>query len=226
MIVVALLIEWSALSHAFHPTSIPPLLDVPVFSLSTLGGDGESPSAGKSTMNILTYASPVSIKPRRIWSIGLYKGTMSHENFVREKRGVLQMLRPEHAYCRGAGASGETGELIRVLGGSSGLDVDKRNICAGLGYKWEKLPQDEEEGGDLEWPDVLPSCVYYLKLKLVGNLIDCGSHEVALCEVVSMISDDDVQNAADELDSLSTRKLREMSIISELGRIVPLETTT
>jgi len=145
---------------------------------------------------------------------------------------VLQMLRPEHAYCKGTKTAGEealaqAGELIRVLGGSSGIDVDKRAVCAELGYAWEKLlpeEEEEEEEGEVEWPHVLPSCVYYLKLELVGDLIDCGSHEVALCKVVSMISDGEVQNAADELSSLSTRKLRELSIISELGRVIPLET--
>lgn len=173
-------------------------------------------------MNILTYASPISVKPHRMWSISLYKGTMSHENFAREKRGVLQMLRPEHAHCKAAGEAGEAaGELIRVLGGSSGLDVDKRAACAELGYAWERLP---EEGGGIEWPYVLPSCFYYLKLELVGDLIDCGSHEVALCKVVSMITDVVEQYPEGEMDSLSTQKLREMSVISELGRVIPLDT--
>lgn len=136
------------------------------------------------------------------------------------------MLRPEHARCKGTGETGEAGELIRVLGGSSGRDVDKRAICAELGYAWEKLPDDNETDVDdeAEWPHVLPSCVYYLKLELVGEMVDCGSHEVALCKVVSMISDEGIDNASDELDSLSTRRLREDSIISEFGRVVvPLE---
>lgn len=156
---------------------------------------------------------------------------MSHENFARERRGVLQLLRPEHANVCGK-ENGVAGELIRVLGGSSGRDVDKENACAGLGYKWTSLDnyhlQNEEPhggGGEeddsqiIEWPQILPSCIYYLKLELVGELIDCGSHEVALCKVVSMISDDGVQ----ELDYLSTRKLRDMGIISEFGRVVPME---
>ncbi|KAL7527314.1 hypothetical protein ACHAXR_005699 [Thalassiosira sp. AJA248-18] len=212
--IALLLLKCISIGYAFHATSTPPLLDVPVFSLSTCGD--ESPNS-KSTMNILTYASPISIKPHRMWSISLYKGTMSHENFSREKKGVLQMLRPEHAHCTGKMEEAATGELIRVLGGSSGRDVDKREVCTELGYAWEKLPEGEEGGA--EWPHVLPSCVYYLKLELVGDLIDCGSHDVALCKVVSMTSDEEIENAADELDSLSTRKLRDMSIISELGRI-------
>ena len=65
-------------------------------------------------MNILTYASPVAVSLDRMWSIGLYKGTMSYENFAREGRGVLQMLRPEHAAC--AGADGGLGGLNGLWG--------------------------------------------------------------------------------------------------------------
>ena len=189
------------------------------------GGDGDSDVGGisesgsrRSTMNILTYASPVSIKPRRMWCIGLYRGTMSHENFARERRGVLQLLRPEHATRNREG--GVEGGLIRVLGGSSGRDVDKRGKWEKLGYAWERLPEGSEDADDGDWPEVLPSCSYYLKLQLVGDLIDCGSHDVALCEVVAMLSSDEVIEGA-ELDSLSTRGLRRDSIISEFGRIVP-----
>ncbi|KAL9190676.1 hypothetical protein ACHAXT_000382 [Thalassiosira profunda] len=169
-------------------------------------------------MNILTYASPVSIRPHRMWAISLYKETLSYANFVRERRGVLQLLKPEHADCKSK--EGEMGELIRVLGGSSGRDADKREACKELGYAWERLPDEGAEKG-INWPEVLPSCAYYLKLELVGELIDCGSHDVALCKVVAMISDREVVDAAEELDSLSTRQLREMKVISELGRVVP-----
>ena len=209
-------------ANAFHSTSFPPLLDVPVYSLSTLGssdnGNGTTTN-NKSTMNILTYATPVSIKPYRMWSISLYKGTLSHENFTRNRRGILQLLCPEHASCKGK--SGVEGELIRLLGGSSGNDIDKRILCEEMGYEWENLPNEKEE--DIEWPSVLPSCIYYLKLELVGDMIDCGSHEVALCKVVSMISSEEITDASEELDSLSTRQLRRDSIISELGRVIPLD---
>ena len=139
------------------------------------------------------------------------------------------MLRPEHA--TGTRTDGNTtgedavGALIRTVGGSSGRDVNKRAVCEELGYSWEQLPEDKEEKEEVDdWPHVLPSCLYYLKLELVGELIDCGSHEVALCKVINMVSlQEETDHGATELDSLSTRKLREMSIISELGRVIPLE---
>ena len=205
-------------ASALQATSIPPLIDVPTFSLSTVGSDGSS-----STMNILTYASPVAIKPHRMWSISLYKGTQSHENFAKAQRGILQLLRPDHASCKGDEDGDTSGKLIRVLGGNSGRDVDKQAICDELGFQWKKLECNEGEI-DNGWPKVLPGCVYYLKLELVGEMIDCGSHDVALCRVVEMISEDDsIIDAADELDYISTRALRKIDLISEFGRIKDVE---
>ncbi len=89
-----------------------------------------------------------------------------------------------------------------------------------MGYAWERLPAggDDEDDED-NWPDVLPYCLYYLKLELVGDVINCGSHDVAICKVLEMISSEEVI-AGDEMDILLTRELRERSIISELGRVV------
>ena len=55
---------------------VAPLLDVPVYSLATLNGDGST------NMNILTYASPMGIRPERLWQISLYRGTRTHANFA------------------------------------------------------------------------------------------------------------------------------------------------
>ena len=125
-----LLCRYTKAAFAYHSTSIPPLLNVPVYSLSTLGDSSSSTGTcgnqGGSTMNILTYATPVSSAPHRMWCISLYKGTSSYENFARERRGVLQLLRPEHARSirsgdDALGRKGKGGNLIRLLGGSSGL---------------------------------------------------------------------------------------------------------
>ncbi len=135
------------------------------------------------------------------------------------------MLGPEHFRSISSGddalrRKGEGGDLIRLLGGSSGRDVNKSELCANLGYQWESLPRDDEanEKEHAAWPQVLPSCLFYLKLELVGDLIDCGSHEVALCRVVAMLSGVDANDI--ELVFLSTRELRRESIISELGRVI------
>ena len=214
----------STAAYSYQATTIPPLIDVPTWSLSTKTSSNNDDTDAVSTMNILTYASPVAIQPYRMWSISLYKGTLSHENFVKERRGILQLLRPKHALKVDDDIDGgKHGALIRVLGGSSGRDVDKETVCEELGFPWQTLECKGEskvnDDNDV-WPKVLPHCVYYLKLELVGEMIDCGSHDVALCRVVDMVMTTDDENTnTNELDYISTRKLRDMDVISELGRI-------
>ncbi|KAJ1427306.1 hypothetical protein B484DRAFT_307296, partial [Ochromonadaceae sp. CCMP2298] len=94
-------------------------LDVPVWSLATLNADGST------NMNIVTYASSVSMKPPK-WALSLYKGSLSHENFRQRGWGMLQQLTLRHAPC------------VALLGKQSGRDLDKmaelQRLGAGLGF--------------------------------------------------------------------------------------------
>ncbi len=188
--------------YSLQLTSIPPLLDVPTYSLATRDNDD-----GKTGMNIVTYATPVSITPDRIWSIGLYKGTVTHENFSKSKKGVLQLLSPKHS------------KIVALLGGKSNRDVDKRLECEKLGFEWISLSTsgDEDCVESSGNPEVLPDCACYLVISLVGDLIDCGSHDVALCKVESIL----VGNGQDapSRSYLNTASLRKMGIITEQGRV-------
>ncbi|KAH8064755.1 hypothetical protein JL722_1636 [Aureococcus anophagefferens] len=121
-----------------------PLLDAPVYSLATLNGDGSS------NMNIVTYASPVGIRPERRWTLSLYRGTRSHANFAARRRGVLQLLREAHA------------PATHALGGVSAAKddaVDKAAACEALGLGWEACGDWDER--------VLPGCAVYLRLEAV-----------------------------------------------------------
>ncbi len=69
----------------------PPVLTSPVFSLATLD------ASGATNMNLLTYVSPVGIRPDRLWTISLFRKTASAENFVARRTGVLQQLTHAHA---------------------------------------------------------------------------------------------------------------------------------
>jgi hypothetical protein len=84
-----------------------------VYSLSSRGADGGTP-----TLNIVTYASPIAIKPARKYAVGLYAGTLSWQNVRATGRGVLQVravrarararartppVRREHCRLRGCG---------------------------------------------------------------------------------------------------------------------------
>lgn len=186
--------------NSLEVTSIPPLINVPTYSLATRNSDG------KTGMNILTYATPISIRPDRMWSIGLFKGTVAHENFKNEGKGILQLLKPSHA------------KVVPILGGKSGRDIDKRAECERLGHTWMKpseIPFKEEDHDAC--PELLPDCACYLKLELVGDLIDCGSHDLALCKVESIL----VNNGEEEPDTnyLDTASLRDMGIITKQGRV-------
>lgn len=92
-IALLLLVPAAALSSSPAPAALqtletPPVLNVPVYALSTLDA-----ATGDATMNILTYAAPVGIRPARRWCISLYRPTRSHTNFAARRTGVLQLLR-------------------------------------------------------------------------------------------------------------------------------------
>jgi len=190
------------LAHAFHSTEVPPLVDVPVWSVASLNEDGST------NANIVTYATPVSIRPERLYSLGLFKQTKTYENFCRERKCVLQLLTAKHI------------PLVRLLGGKSGNDIDKSAGCAKVSPDFSL--QNIDNGGDECTPKVLPSCAYYLKLSAVGDIVDGGeSHDIAICKVDEMLlpGDGNDDHVANSEEYLSTAKLRELGIITEQGRI-------
>ena len=63
-------------------------------------------------MNIMTYVTPVSMKPKH-YILAIYYGTQTLENWSYTHRGILQILAPEHA------------SLVGVLGKKSGISYDK-----------------------------------------------------------------------------------------------------
>lgn len=204
---ISLLLRDSTTVCSLTVTETPPLLDVPTYSFATKDGT-------TTGMNVLTYATPVSVRPDRIWSIGLYKGTVAHEQFSKTGRGVLQMLKPQHAI------------LVSLLGGSSGRDVDKREECAKLGFPWMQHDHTGDKNNncdddDDKMPELLPDCACYLELSLIGSLVDCGSHDVALCKVKQMFVPDNQDSSNDDNDDsyLNTRSLRKLGIITKLGRV-------
>mmetsp|Transcript_6895 Transcript_6895/g.13643 ORF Transcript_6895/g.13643 Transcript_6895/m.13643 type:complete len:237 (-) Transcript_6895:50-760(-) len=201
-------------SARVRSTVTPPLLNSPVYSLATRCEDG------RTGMNIHTYATPVGATPVRKWAVGLYRGTQTHENFAREGRGILQLLRPQHA------------SLVTMLGGSSGRDIDKRSKCAELGFEWITLARAAEaanteaegkeganDGAATDDPLLLPGCAAYVKLRQEGALIDAGGHEVAICVCEAMYADTQVPEE-ERKSHLSTAELRAMGLISEAGRAI------
>lgn len=167
-------------------TASSPLLDVPVYSLATLAEDG------RTNMNVVTYASPVGIRPSRAWAVSLYRGTESHENFFRRKSGVLQLLRSEHS------------GLMWTLGGLSGRDIDKKAACAQFGLPWSVNASFARE-------ELLPHCASYLAIEEMERF-ECGDHDVAICRVA--------ESLATGGPHLTTGELRASELITTAGRAV------
>jgi hypothetical protein len=111
-------------THALQSTLILPLIDVPTYSLAMLD------EQGKTNMNIVMYVTPGSITPDRLWCVGVVKSSLTHINFISSKFGILQLLRPQQS------------SLVKLLGSSSGRDVDKQRECGKLGFEWQPL-EDE-----------------------------------------------------------------------------------
>ena len=187
LILVALRARSAAL---LLPTDVPPVLNTPVYSLATLNNDGST------NMNILTYATPVGVQPR-LWAVSLFRKTLSRDNFVARKGGVLQLLCDSHA------------PLTYSLGGLSGRDVDKASTCAGAGFPW----MDAIEDGH---PQLLPGCAMYVRLEQVGELQAAGEHDVALCRVAFY-----TQLGEPPSDGmLSSSLLRAENLITDRGRAI------
>lgn len=194
--IAATLLLLPRLSALMIPLEAPPVLNSPVFSLATINGDGST------NMNILTYATPVGIQPRT-WAISLYRKTASHANFVSQRAGVLQLLCAPHA------------SLVYPLGGKSGADTNKEAACAAAGFPWLALPTGER---------LLPQCTSYLRLVQVGELVNAGEHDVAICRVEEMFAEDGPCAAAPLSTAcekpLCTAALRDAGLITDRGRAV------
>ena len=232
----------------YSSTDIPPLVDVPVWSMATLNNNENDNNATTRTtnMNIITYVTPISIRPNRLYAVGLFKKTLSRENFLREKTCILQLLcdNTEHISC------------VKLLGGSSGYDIQKQNVLeqeeSGIGELHDLASSSSEDEKDVTeevLPKVLPGCVQYLKLSLVGDEIieydnndedgeeESSSHDIVICKVDEMwttttsTSTSSVEEEVEVVEGapkkqqqqkqkyLSTGRLRELGIITEQGRI-------
>lgn len=145
----------------------------PVYSALTNGANGYN-------MNICTYVTPVSMKPKR-YLLGIYEHTQTLANLEVNKQLVLQILQ-DNQY-----------NLIRLLGQQSGKKVDKIRLLnkRKLLTDWEGYP-------------VLKDCLAVLKLKAIREF-DGGDHRCFLCDVVAYKNTN--EGKALDLDLLKKKKL-------------------
>jgi flavin reductase (DIM6/NTAB) family NADH-FMN oxidoreductase RutF len=158
-----------------------PKSNVVVWSFSTLNVDFST------NMNIVTYVNQVSIKPHPIWALSLLKGSVTYENFSRERRGVLQKLDVSHV------------NSIETLGKLSGKNVNKIDILKEKGYRFAKL-------GIVE---VFENCQLLIDLQCSADQqpIDVGDHDIFLCDIKNSFQ----SFSTDEFNLASSTKSHELT---------------
>ncbi len=131
-------------------------------------------------MQIITYASQISMKPKR-FVCGIYRGTQTLYNVETNPGFILQLL-SAHQY-----------RLVDLLGKNSGKDMDKiaRLEKRKLITQWKGFP-------------ILKECLAVMELSVVSRF-DGGDHTGFLCEVTDHKNIQ--EGAALTLDILREHKL-------------------
>jgi len=126
-------------------------VNLPVYSVSSADG-------AVHNMNICTYATPVSMQPKR-YVVALYRGTKTLDNVQRSRHFVLQILGTQHT------------SLVRGFSRFSGRDKDKLKSIGRL-------------LSDYNGFKILTDAIAVIEMRVM-SVTDGGDHMVALCEVVS-----------------------------------------
>ena len=171
-------------------------------------------------MNILTYATQVGIKPTPVYAVSLYKNTLSHENFMRNRWGVLQLLPP---------AADVT---IPLLGKESGRAVDKMARLREIGVHLTPVHANVRattvtaaaDAGDADDADdsllVMTDSPMLLLAEIVDGPtsvpVDVGDHDVVFCEirrVISINAGNEGSAAEGAKPYLTTKMLRDKGLL-------------
>jgi flavin reductase (DIM6/NTAB) family NADH-FMN oxidoreductase RutF len=131
-----------------RPWNLP---NIPVYSLATYDGE-------KVNMNICTYVSAVSMKPKR-YMVAVYHETQSLQNILLSQTAILQVLGKQHV------------SLVNVLGKRSGLRYDKESYL--IKRKHIELWNDRK---------VLSQCAGLVELEKLWSK-DAGDHVLFLFDV-------------------------------------------
>lgn len=127
-------------------------ISLPVYSIS-------SKANGKSNMHIITYATAISMQPKR-FICGIYHGTQTLENVEATGEFILQLLN-DNQY-----------RLVDLLGKKSGKLVDK-------------ISRLQRRNELTEWKGyfILKNCLAVIKMKVISSF-EGGDHKCFLCDVI------------------------------------------
>lgn len=128
------------------------IVDVPVYSLATY-------KDGQVNMNICTYVTAVSMKPK-IFMIAVYYNTQTLDWLNESNTAVLQILHKDHT------------PLVRTLGKKSGRSYDKQKYLE----KKDLLDSWNSQA-------VLKNACGYIELEKMDRKDICGDHELFWFEV-------------------------------------------
>ena len=128
-------------------------INLPVYSIS-------SKSNRNTNMHIITYATAVSMQPKR-FICGIYHGTKTLINVEASSEFILQLL-SEKQY-----------RLVDLLGKKSGKQIDKISRL-----------QKRDELTEWKGYPVLKNCLAVMQMKVV-NSFESGDHKCFLCDVVA-----------------------------------------
>jgi len=128
-------------------------VNLPVYSIS-------SKTANNKNMHIITYASQISMQPKR-FICSIYEGTQTLENVEASGEFVLQLLHASQY------------RLVDLLGKKTGKKIDKPRLL----NKRNEL---------MEWNGypVLKNCMAVMQLKVI-NRFDGGDHKGFLCDIIA-----------------------------------------
>lgn len=104
---------------------LPPAISMPVWSLAARHVDNDN--TPETSMNIVTFCTPVSVAPPKLWAVSLYMNTMTRDAFLdSSKVGVLQLLTPDMKH------------VVPLLGKRSGREegYSKQEACQEIGFDW------------------------------------------------------------------------------------------
>lgn len=128
-------------------------VDLPVYSIS-------SKTEVNSNMHIITYASQISMKPKR-FVCGIYEGTQTLINIETSGEFVLQLL--EKSQYR----------MVDLLGKKSGKIIDKISRL-----------QKRNELGEWNGYPILKNALAVMHLKVI-SAFEGGDHKGFVCDVIA-----------------------------------------
>ena len=153
-----------------------------IYSLSTLDANG------KINMNIVSYATAASLKPKS-YVIAVYRKTQTHANIFDKSANQYLLLQ---------GFSKPQSRYVRPLGQKSGLRYDKAKYLAKQNMSFYNL-----NGSDYGY---LPDCGFVIACKITNTIV-YGDHDLITVEVVKTVEDNN------DAQLLTTLDLIEQGII-------------